>query len=84
VAEGGTQRADNNAPIAQECQWFLSNLVALSLPPLDDNISVSEGAPTLDHSRFLLTGQSSPVIRQAHNLKVKGSNLSPQSSKTLI
>src|SRR6185312_12960552 len=26
VAEGGTQRADSNAPIAQQCQWFLSNL----------------------------------------------------------
>jgi hypothetical protein len=45
VAEGGTQRADSNAPIAKQCQWFLSNLVALSVPPLDDSIPVSEGAP---------------------------------------
>jgi hypothetical protein len=31
VAEGGTQRADSNAPIAQQCQWFLRYLVALSI-----------------------------------------------------
>lgn len=29
VAEGGTQRADSTAPIVQQCQSFLSNLVAL-------------------------------------------------------
>jgi hypothetical protein len=33
--QGGTQRAHSNAPIAQQCQWFLSNLIALSVPPLD-------------------------------------------------
>jgi hypothetical protein len=33
VAEGGTQRADSTAPIAQQCQWFLSNLVAQYYAP---------------------------------------------------
>ena len=33
MAEGGTQRAHSNAPIAQQCQWFLSNLVAQDYAP---------------------------------------------------
>ena len=44
----GPQRADSNAPIAQQCQWFLSNLVAPLNPvrvpsvyPLVDEIAAS-------------------------------------------
>jgi hypothetical protein len=47
VAEGGTKRADSNAPIAQQCQWFLSNLVAqynapgAKIPDLSHEFSAS-------------------------------------------
>jgi hypothetical protein len=39
VAEAGTQRANSNAPIAQQCQWFSEQSCGSFHQPLDDSIS---------------------------------------------